>query len=193
MHRSRSTLATRWIAHVLNRDLCTQARKAVLEKYHTMEDYTCCQNYVPKCCCITTGGMCKGSAVGLCCEGCLCPIFSLSIARLHLMDSKQVRPDPCDYQIIACSNCLQLLSCLLDIVAIFVAAARDAAEILDCIADLFTCSVAGCMGAQVQGTIPQRVSAVGPRPSLPGSSEDSLWVRRCTTRSSSTRTASRIT
>ena len=27
--------------------------------------------------------------------------------------------------------------------------ARDLAHIVDCLADLFTCSVAGCMGAQV--------------------------------------------
>ena len=37
-----------------------------------------------------------------------------------MMDAKQNRPDPCDYQIIACSNVLQLLSCVLDIVAVFV-------------------------------------------------------------------------
>jgi len=56
---------------------------------------------------------------GLCLEGCLCPVFSLSMARIHMMDKKEIRPDPMDFQIIHCSNCLQLLACVLDIVAYF--------------------------------------------------------------------------
>ena len=35
-----------------------------------------------------------------------------------------MRPDPCDYQIICCSNTLQLIACVLDIIAIFVEQAR---------------------------------------------------------------------
>ena len=90
---------------------------------------------------------------GLVLEGCCCPVFSLSIARMHLMDKKQVQPDPCDWQIIACSNCLQCFACILDIVAMFVEQARELAELIGCIADLFTCSVGGCMGAQVHHEI----------------------------------------
>ena len=107
------------------RHRCTAcwARKAVLEKYAGgVDNYTCLQNYIPKCCCITTADMCKGSMLGLILEGCCCPMFSLSIARIHLMDMKQVQPDPCDWQIIACSNCLQCIACILDIIAIFVSA-----------------------------------------------------------------------
>ena len=66
------------------------------------------------------------------------------------MDKKQIRPDPCDYQIIACSNFLQLLSCVLDLVATFVEQLREASLVLDCIADCFSLSVAGCMGAQIK-------------------------------------------
>jgi hypothetical protein len=107
------------------------ARKSVLEKLEGgMEDYVCFQGYIPACCCINPSSMCKGSAVGLFLEGCLCPVFSLSIARLHMMDRRQLRPDPMDYQIIACSNFLQLASCILDLVAAFVEQARDAALIL---------------------------------------------------------------
>ena len=76
-------------------------------------------------------------------------MFSLSIARIHLMDKKQARPDPCDWQIIQCSNCLQLISCILDIVAMVMPQAQDLAEIVGIIVDLFTMSVGGCMGAQV--------------------------------------------
>ena len=113
----------------------------------------CCQGYMGKCCCIDTTTMMQGSSLGLCLEGCCCPIFSLSIARIHLMDSKRIRPDPCDWQIIACSNCLQLISCILQFIAIFVKEVREAAIIVDLIADLLTCSVAGCMGAQVHHEI----------------------------------------
>lgn len=44
---------------------------------------------------------------------------------------------------------MQLISCIFQIVAIFVEELRDAAAILELIADLATLSVAGCMGAQV--------------------------------------------
>lgn len=69
------------------------------------------------------------------------------------MDAKSIRPDPCDWQIIACANLLQCIACILQIVAIFVSEVREAAEIVDIIADLFTCSVAGCMGAQIHHEI----------------------------------------
>jgi hypothetical protein len=126
------------------------ARKAVLEKYHNgVSDFICFQGYIPKCCCIEPAGMCVGSPAGIFFEGCCCPVFSLSIARMHLMESKQVRPDPMDYQIIQCSNCLQMLSCIIDIAAMFASELRELALILDLIADAFTMSVAGCMGAQI--------------------------------------------
>jgi len=84
-------------------------------------------------------------------EGCCFPMISLSIARIHLMDSKQIRPDPCDWQLIELANCLQLISCILDIAAALanIEALSQAAFIVDIIADLFMMSVAGCMGAQV--------------------------------------------
>ena len=130
------------------------ARKAVLDKYHNgVKDFVCCQGYVPKCCCVDVAECCPGNICGLCCEGCCCPILSVSIARIHLMHTRNLRPDPCDWQLIACSNCLQLVACIFQILAIFIDALREAAQIIDCIADLFTCSVAGCMGAQIHHTI----------------------------------------
>ena len=130
------------------------ARKAVLDKYHNgLDDYTCCQGYLGQCCCVDTRECCKGSGLGLCLEGFCCPVFSISLARIHIMHTKQIRPDPCDYQLIACSNCLQLVSCILDIVAIFFEPARDFAQLLDFVVDLFTCSIAGCMAAQVHHEI----------------------------------------
>ena len=69
------------------------------------------------------------------------------------MDAKQLRPDPMDYQIIQCSNCLQMLSCICYIAAFIIPVLDDAAQIIDCIADAFTASVAGCMGAQLSAEL----------------------------------------
>lgn len=125
-------------------------RKAVLEKFgNGVDDYVCFQGYVPKMCCIDWPTCCQGSSIGLCCEGCCCPIFSISIARLHIMDAKQVQPDPMDWQIIAFANCCQLLSCFCDILACFMEEFRELAQIIDCIADTIMIIVAGCMGAQL--------------------------------------------
>jgi hypothetical protein len=125
-------------------------RKAVLEKFgRGIEDYVCCQGYIPKMCCVDWPNTCKGSAIGLFCEGCCCPILSLSIARLNIMDAKQIHPDPIDYKIIAFSNFCQLLSCFCNILACFFEELRECAQIIDLIADLITASVAGCMGAQI--------------------------------------------
>jgi len=139
------------------------ARKAVLEKYSAngLDDYVCCQGYIPQICCCDPSTWCAGSRLALACEGLCCPVFSLSLARLHMMDAKQNRPDPCDYQIIWCSNILQLVSCVLDVVAIFVKGARDLAHLVDLVADLFTCSVAGCMGAQVYHEIAEDSTEAG--------------------------------
>merc|ERR1712167_108007 len=119
------------------------------EKYgRGVEDFRCMQGYLPGCCCF--------------------PILSISIARLHLMDSKRIRPDPWDYQIIAFSNCLQLASCILDIIAIFVEEAHEAANIVDLIADLVTLSVAGCMGAQINHEIKTDANGIKEHPVVIG-------------------------
>ena len=136
-------------------------RKAVLETYHNgVKDFTCFQGYIPKICCCTTPDPCPGSELGVCFEACCCPIVSISIARIHIMDTKEIRPDPCgaltrldpttagwqrrppcsccraspyvtdpeltrsrptlaDWQLIRCSNCLQLLSCICQCAASF--------------------------------------------------------------------------
>ena len=69
------------------------------------------------------------------------------------MEAKRLRPDPVDYQIIQMSNCLQLLSIVFTLASFVCSEARDAAIVLDIIADGFTMSVAGCMGAQIQHEI----------------------------------------
>ena len=53
-------------------------------------------------------------------------------------------------QIIACSNCMQVLACFCHFAAAFNRDLRDAAACLDCVADLYTLSVIGCMAAQIK-------------------------------------------
>ena len=65
------------------------------------------------------------------------------------MDKYALSSDPCDYRIIAFSNCLQILACICDILAIFIAELREVACILDRIADFVYHVVSGCMTAQV--------------------------------------------
>lgn len=81
-----------------------------------LDDYRCCQGYVGACCCVeppecrgeaippllpqhhgtriyTLSHLSAGSPAALFLEGCCCPVFSLSIARIHLMDKKQAARD----------------------------------------------------------------------------------------------------
>lgn len=129
-------------------------RKQVLENYHNgVQDFVCFQGYLGPCCCLDPATFCPGSMAGILLEGCCCNMISLSIARMHMMDSKNIRPDPMDYQIIAFANCMQLLSCICDIAACFDDSFREVAMLIDLIADLVMCSVAGCMGAQIHHEI----------------------------------------
>ena len=77
---------------------CT--RKEALQQYGQYpQDYVCCQGYVPKRCGMDFPNMCKGSELGLCLEGCCCPVTALSITRMYVMDVKYLHPDPVDYQV----------------------------------------------------------------------------------------------
>ena len=112
-------------------------------------EYSCCQGYIPKCCCCDFPNWGKGNHSCLYLEGCCCPILSLSITRIFLMDKLQIQPDPGDYQLIQFSNCMQMLSCICHVAAFVYPQMQDLAQIVDCIADIVTYSVAGCMGVQI--------------------------------------------
>ena len=117
-------------------------RSAILDKYHNgIQDFRCCQGFIPRCLCLDFESMFPGSELGLCLEGCCCPLISLSIARIHLMHTLSLRPDPMDYQIIECSNCLQCLALICEIFG-----DDDVADAVQCVADMVTLTVAGCMG-----------------------------------------------
>lgn len=116
-------------------------------------EYSCCQGYIPKMCCCDFPNWCVGSDAGLFLEGCCCPILSLSITRVFLMDKLMIRPDPGDFQLIRFSNCMQLLSCFCHILAFFQRDLRHLAHVIDVAADVVTFSVAGCMAVQINAEL----------------------------------------
>ena len=68
---------------------------------------------------------------------------------MMVMDQYDLRADPCDNRIIACSNCLQLLSCFCHILAMFEPSFSELAQLLDCIADCAFFATLSCMLAQI--------------------------------------------
>ena len=111
--------------------------------------YRCCQGYIPQTCCCDWPNMCVDSDVGLCMEGWCCPIFSISITRILMMEQLEIHPDPGDFQLIRFSNCLQCLSCVCHVAAIIHPGLRRISILIDHIADFVTLSVAGCMIVQI--------------------------------------------
>lgn len=115
----------------------------------TLQDYKCCQGYMALGCC-TPGEMGEKSApeLCLCLESCCCLGCAVSANRFMLMDRYNIISDPCDNRIIVFNNFVQLLSCIISLLAICISELRDAAHILDIIAKIvFYCTV-GCMNAQ---------------------------------------------
>jgi len=129
---------------------CTQfeLRRKVLN--YDMTKYTCCQGYANMCC--FKAGQCGESScpeVCLCCEVLCFPCLSISATRMYVMDYKNLQSDPCDRRLIRCNNCLQIVACICNILAIFFAQLRELAQLLRCVADITYCTISSCMAAQV--------------------------------------------
>jgi len=96
----------------------------------------------------------------LCCEGTCCVGPSISSTRMFIMDKYQLQSDEvilifvpsddsfklsqpqCDNRLIRFNNCMQMLACICDILAIFIAELRDCAQCIDIIANIvFYCTV----------------------------------------------------
>jgi len=138
-------------------------RMKALEAYgQGMSDYTCTQQMEYDCCCFKPGRMGdKGSMACLLLEGFCCPVMGMSFTRLYIMEKQNIRPDPVDFQLIAFSNCVQILACICQILAIFIDSLEACADLLSVIADLITLTVTGCMGAQIALQIENDNKAVG--------------------------------
>ena len=123
--------------------------------------YTCCQGYADSRC-FKSGSCCEKDCpqLCLCCESVLCLGLSMSTSRIFIMDQYDLQPDPMDNQIIRFSNCLQLFACILDIIAIFVPACDESANICQTLADCVFYSTIGCMAGQVYNEINYQKSKV---------------------------------
>eukprot|EP01038_Epipyxis_sp_PR26KG_P017279 gene17279-23826_t len=143
---------------------CTQyaLRKKVLGG--DMSKYTCFQGYFNLCCCIKAGNCCEKDCPDLClfCEACICNGAAISASRAYVMDKYQLSSDPCDYRLIRINNCLQMLACVCNILAIFIAELRQLADLINRIADLFYHCVSGCMTSQVAFEVNYQNTAAPP-------------------------------
>ena len=66
-----------------------------------------------------------------------------------VMDTRDIRPDPCDARLINFSNCLQMLSCICYILSIVMEELEELALLIDFAADIFFALISSCMLAQV--------------------------------------------
>jgi len=114
-----------------------------------MAYYKCCQGYFDMAC-WKGGSLGESSCPDVCnmLEALLCFGCSISSTRALVMDTRNIRPDPCDNRLIALNNALVLLSCLCDILAMFVEELAVVADIVDFIADIVTTIVSSCLLAQ---------------------------------------------
>jgi len=128
------------------------------------DHYICCQGYTGPCCCFTPGACCEKELprTCMCCEIICCPGLAVSTNRFVMMDHYQFTPDECDNRLIRFNNCIQILSCICHILAIFNRDFQQLAAIIDLIADIVFFSTAGCMTAQVNYEVKYRESLAAP-------------------------------
>lgn len=130
--------------------------------YHTrmriidtdLRRYTCCQGYFDNLCCIA--GHCGEAScpqLCLCLESFLCLGPSISATRMYTMDRWDLRPDGCDNRIVRFTNTLMILSCICDIMSIFVRELRHCAHGIHLMADCVFYTTIGCMISQVNAEI----------------------------------------
>ncbi|KAJ1445599.1 hypothetical protein M885DRAFT_473383 [Pelagophyceae sp. CCMP2097] len=127
----------------------------------SLENYECCQGYMNGVCCFDSG-FSRGSGCCLIVEAYCCAGLSVSSTRMYTMNLYDLRTDPCDERLIACSNCLTCLSIICNILAAVSPQFDDLAQIIDCLADVLFYSVAGCMHAQVYNELQKRQFSVQP-------------------------------
>ncbi|XP_071937293.1 uncharacterized protein [Coffea arabica] len=128
--------------------------------YNDMSRYTCCGGYMP------CSGHCGEST---CPEFCLCTEVSLCFAnsvastRFMLQDEFDIQTTKCDNCIIGFMFCLQQLACICSLIACIVGSEEieDAAQMLNCLADMVYCSVCPCMQTQHKTEMDKRDGKFG--------------------------------
>ena len=133
---------------------CTayQLRKEVLGG--DLGNYMCCQGYFD-CAPFLQAGNCGERDNPECClliESFFCTHFAVQANRFYMMDTRQIHPDPVDYQIIRCHNALQCLACLCELAACISRDADiiDAAQAIRLLADAVYAILMSCFAAQVK-------------------------------------------
>ncbi|KAG2490484.1 hypothetical protein HYH03_011113 [Edaphochlamys debaryana] len=118
-----------------------------------MTRYLCCNGDCP-----CSGHMGERSCPGccLCLETWLCFAQSVATTRWMIQDELQVETTKCDNCIIGTMIVLQYISCVCHILACFFEELREAAAIIDCIADLTWCTVCACMQTQHKAELEHR-------------------------------------
>lgn len=129
---------------------CTQYKLRSKLLKGDMSQYQCFQGQFVVCCCIKAGACGEQSCpeLCLCAESCFCNGYALSATRYVVMEKYGLSSDPCDNRLIRISNCLQILSCVCDILAIIDNNFREIARIIGWIADVVYHTVSGCATAQ---------------------------------------------
>jgi len=129
-------------------------------------NYKCCQGYYGGCCCLQPGSLGEESCPVpcLCLESFCFPGLSSSVNSMLVRDHYSLGLDEDDARLIRCSNCLQVFACVLNCIGICLD--WDGEEmckaVVNCVADVTFCCVAGCMTAQTYHEIKVREQAMAP-------------------------------
>jgi len=134
---------------------CMARMKVLKTRYpgqDAMQHYACCQGIFDGACCGLVG-YCVAPfrdcpLVGLALESLCCHGLAVSSTRIFVMLEWQLATDPMDYQIIRFSNCMQGLACICEVLACIDDSFKEAAQIIQCLADLVYYATTGCMHAQ---------------------------------------------
>ena len=118
-----------------------------------MRFYTCCQGTLP---CSGRCGEEKCPEMCLCLETFCCFANSVLATRYLLQDEMQIQNTKCDNCLFNTMVGLQGLACICNIAAMFEPALRDAAAIIDAVAEMVYCSVCACMQTQHRNQIKYR-------------------------------------
>ena len=132
-----------------------------------MAEYSCCQGYFD-CCCFRAGqvGEEQCPEVYLCVESFCCTHFATQANRFYMMDTRDIKPDPCDNRLVRCHNFMQCLACICELAACLSGddGVADAASIIRVIADCMYVSIMACMTAQVAAELDAEKSGKKPGP-----------------------------
>lgn len=134
---------------------------------YDMSKYVCCQGYMDAPMCCFRAGSCGEQRCPRFClavESCCCLGPSLSSSRLWLMDTYDLRPDPCDNRIMRLANFLSCLSVLCDILSIFIRELKHLSHTVHMLADCVFYTTIGCMAGQISKEVEVRNQPYEPIP-----------------------------